>query len=140
MNFHPFPYLQTKRLNLRKTSAQDLEDILFLRSDQTVMKYIDRLPAETLKDAEDFLNKISKGLDEGKNVYWTITSKSDDQMIGSICLWNFSADGKVGEVRYDLKPEFQGQGIMTEALKTVLNFGFKKVEIRKNRSLHSSSK
>ncbi len=131
MNFYPFTNLKTERLKLRKTFSKDLEDILFLRSDQTVNKYIDRPPAQTLKDAEDFLNKISKGLEEGKNVYWTITFKDDDKMIGSICLWNFSQDEKIGEVGFDLKPEFHGQGIMTEALKTVLDFGFKKLKLEK---------
>lgn len=131
MNFHPFPNLQTERLSLRKTSTQDLEDILFLRSDQTVNKYIDRPPTQNLKDAEVFLNKISKGLNEGKNINWTITLKGNDKMIGSICLWNFSEDEKIGEVGYDLKPKFHGQGIMTEALKTIMNFGFEKLKLEK---------
>jgi ribosomal-protein-alanine N-acetyltransferase len=110
---------------------KDLEDILFLRSDPTVNKYIDRSPAQKLKDAEDFFNKISKGFDEGKNINWTITYKDNDKMIGSICLWNFSEDEKIGEVGYDLKPEFQGQGIMTEALKAILNFGFEQLKLEK---------
>lgn len=131
MNFPPFSILQTQRLNLRRTLKIDLEDILFLRSDQTVNKYIERSPAKTLKDTEDFFNKISNGFDKGKNINWTITFKDDDRMIGSICLWNFSEDKKIGEVGYDLKPQFHGQGIMTEALKTILNFGFEQLGLEK---------
>jgi len=131
MIFHPFPKLKTERFNLRKTSHQDLEDILFLRSNKIVNKYIDRPPAQNLKDAEDFLNKISNGLDEGKNIYWTITSQENDKMMGSICLWNFSEDKKVGEVGYDLKPEFHGKGIMTEVLKAILKYGFEKLNLEK---------
>ncbi len=131
MNFNPFPTLQTERFNLRKTSTQDLEDLLFLRSNPIVNQYIDRPLAQSLKDAEDFLTKIAKGLDEGKNVYWTISYKGNDQMIGSICLWNFSENGKIGEVGYDLKPEFHGQGIMTEVLKSILIFGFEQLQLEK---------
>ena len=50
-------------------------------------------------------------------------------MIGSICLWNFSKDGKIAETGYDLVPEYQGQGIMSEVLQGVLNLGFSQLEL-----------
>ena len=131
MNFNPFPILKTERLVLRKTNESDLESILFLRSDLSVNKYIDRPPAKSLKDAEDFLVKISNGLEEGKNINWTITLNGSDNMVGSICLWNFSEDQKVGEVGYDLKPNFQGKGIMTEAIKRVIDYGFNNLQLKK---------
>ncbi len=61
-----------------------------------------------------------------KSISWGITTKESNILIGSICLWNFSEDKKTAEVGYDLDPEFQGKGIMSEALKAVLNFGFKR--------------
>ena len=45
-------------------------------------------------------------------------------MIGSICLWNFSADKTVAEVGYALNPQFHNQGIMSEAMEAVLKLGF----------------
>ena len=50
-------------------------------------------------------------------------------MIGNIVLWNFSKDRKTAEVGYDLSPEFQGQGIMDEAMKAVLHFGFNQLKL-----------
>lgn len=50
-------------------------------------------------------------------------------MIGSISLWNFSDDRQFAEVGYDLHPEFQGKGLMTETLKLVLEFGFERLKL-----------
>ncbi|MFT5915665.1 MAG: ribosomal-protein-alanine N-acetyltransferase [Bacteroidia bacterium] len=50
-------------------------------------------------------------------------------MIGSICLWNFSEDRKIAETGYDLSPKFQGRGLMSEALKAILEFGFQNLNL-----------
>ena len=39
-------------------------------------------------------------------------------------MWNFSKDYKTAEVGYDLNPNFQKKGVMSEALNSVVNFGF----------------
>jgi ribosomal-protein-alanine N-acetyltransferase len=49
--------------------------------------------------------------------------KGKSQLIGSISLWNFSKDGTSAEVGYDLSPNFQNKGIMTEALQKVIEYG-----------------
>ena len=51
INFNPFPGITTDRLLLRAVSKSDVKEIFFLRSDEIVMKYIDKTPAETLDDA-----------------------------------------------------------------------------------------
>jgi len=131
MNFILFPKLTTDRLILRKATKADGNEILFLRSDQSVNKYINRPPTKNLKDAEDFMEKIEHGIQKGQNINWNITLKNDPKMIGTICLWNFSEDQKIGEVGYDLHPQFHGKGIMSEALKCVVNFGFQKLNLEK---------
>ncbi|MGG2024900.1 GNAT family protein [Gottfriedia sp. S16(2024)] len=58
------------------------------------------------------------------------TFKESDQLIGTICLWNFSVEQKKGEVGYELSPELQGKGIMQEAVKAVLAYGFNTLELQ----------
>jgi len=123
-NFTPFPVLTSTRLKLRHLSVDDAADIFFLRADAEVNKYIDRPAPNHLDDARAFANKINEGIENGDHIYWAITQIDSDQMIGSICLWQFSDDRKTGETGYDLHPDFQGKGIMSEALKMVLNYGF----------------
>ncbi len=120
----PFPILITERLNLRKIVKADLQRILFFRSDKEITKYIKRDP-QTPETAAAFIEKITADIRTDKSISWGITTKDSNTLIGTICLWNFSEDKKTAEVGYDLDPEFQAKGIMSEALKAVLHFGFK---------------
>jgi ribosomal-protein-alanine N-acetyltransferase len=127
-NFSPFPELLTERLILRQITSCDCPQILFLRSDEEVNAFIKRPAPNDLKDAELFLEKISKGVKNKALIYWGIALKETPEMIGSICLWNFSTAAKKVEIGYDLNPKFQNLGIMTEAMKAVLEYGFQDLQ------------
>jgi len=134
MNFNPFPELHTERLLLRRIQKSDAASILFLRSDETVNKYIRRKESDKTKNLDDAINfiiKIDKGLTDNSFISWGICLKNNDKIIGSICLWNFSADRKEAEMGYDLSPSFQRQGIMTEAMKKVVEYGFQELALDK---------
>ncbi|RLJ30734.1 acetyltransferase (GNAT) family protein [Chryseobacterium sp. 7] len=94
----------------------------------------------TLHLKTDKYNFTSNNFERGENdgdiivktnnqtVYLGISLKDQLNLIGTICLWNFSQDCKTTEVGYELLPEYHRQGIMCEALK-VLNFGFNELNI-----------
>ncbi len=119
----PFPVLNTERLFLRKINQLDVDRIYYFRSDKEINKYIKREP-QTREMAVAHIELLNDNLKTDKAISWGILMRDSEVLIGSICLWNFSEDKKTAEVGYDLDPEFQGIGIMSEALKAVLNFGF----------------
>jgi ribosomal-protein-alanine N-acetyltransferase len=129
LNFIPFPELATDRLLLRQITQDDVNEILFLRSDSRVMRYLDRTPAKTLDDAYIFLKSI-EDLEKNKSaVTWAITIKGDSKLIGTICFWNIKPENYRAEVGYVLHPDFQGKGIMQETLTTVLDYGFNAMKL-----------
>ena len=103
--------------------------VSFLRSDKTINQFVKRPRAETKEKALEFITKIRSGIDNQDLYYWKIAEKNQKEMIGSICLWNFSKDRKIAEIGYVLSPDYQGQGIMNESLKYVLDFGFRKLNL-----------
>ena len=134
MNSRPFPVITTERLFLRKIEELDCDVILFLRSDETVTKFIERPDNRKTKnktDAIKFIQEINKAFEEEKSISWGITLKNNPKIIGTICLWNFSENKKTAEVGYDLNPEFQKLGIMNEVLNRVIDFGFNKLKLDK---------
>ena len=134
MKFKPFPAIDTKRLLLRKIEASDYNQILFLRSDKTVNKYIKRPENRKTKNKEDalkFIEEITEAIEDSKTISWGITLKNTDKIIGTICLWNFSKNNKIAEVGYDLNPLFQKKGIMSEALNGIIYFGFVNLKLDK---------
>lgn len=124
-NFQPFPTLTTKRLLLRESTLKDVNIIFFLRSNQEVMKYISRPVITEKQEATDFFHKVTKETKDSESLFWAITIKNKPGMIGAISLWNFSDDLLTAEVGYSLHPDFHNQGIMSEALVAVLEYGFK---------------
>ncbi len=134
MNDKPFPELTTKRLLLRRIKESDSQVILYLRSDKTINTYIERpenRKTKNINDAIKFIKEINKAFDTNKSISWGISMKTNSEIIGTICLWNFSKDKIIAEVGYDLNPSFQKKGIMTEALKKIVDYGFNNLNLDK---------
>lgn len=127
LNIETSPVLETERLKLRQVTLKDANEVFFLRSDKEVGKYIARAPEKSIKDAENFITARLEDIKLHKISYWAITIKGNDTLVGSVCLWNFTKNNTVAEVGYDLHPDAQKKGIMSEALGLVLNFGFNKL-------------
>src|SRR5690554_5784765 len=128
MNFIPFPEIKSERLLLRKIELSDSDVILFLRSDKTVTKFIERpenRKTKNLSDAIKFIHELNGYIETNKSITWGITLKNEPTIIGTICLWNFSQNDTIAEVGYDLSPKYHKKGIMNEALKLIIDYGFK---------------
>ena len=117
--------LDTTRLLLRQLKETDVSAIYSLRSNEQVNQFIDRPTAKDPEEAKAFIQKISDGIAENKSYYWGITLKDNGKMIGTVCLWNLSADRKSAELGYELHPDYQGKGYMDEAIKEVIGFAFR---------------
>ena len=102
-----------------------------LRSHPEVNRHIKRPGPKDLQEVRDFLARITKGIGEGIQCFWVISPRESEQLLGTICLWNFSADRLEAEVGYDMMPFAQGKGYMTETLQAVLNFSFDELHIRR---------
>ena len=128
--YKPFPILKTERLVLRQLTQHDKLAIFTLRSDAQVNKYLYRPQPHHVDEVIEFINKINKAIEQNKSFYWAISLKNSDELIGTICLWNFSDDHQTAELGYELMPNFQGQGIMNEAIKAVLQYAFEIIELK----------
>ena len=124
INFNPFPVINSKRLLLRQVDKSDVNEIFFLRSDERVMRYLDKAPAESLDDAYEFIKKISELENSADAVTWAITLTGNSKLIGTICLWNIQKEHYRAEIGYNLHPDYWGKGIMNEAVLEVINYGF----------------
>ncbi len=131
MQSTPFPVLNTERLVLRSLEADDDEAIFRLRAEESVNTYLEDFRHSSIEQTREFIGKIRAGAPESQWVYWAISPKGANDLIGTICLWNFSSDGATAEVGYMLHPDFQGKGFMREALEKVIEYGFRVVNLKK---------
>jgi ribosomal-protein-alanine N-acetyltransferase len=129
-NFSPFPEIQTERLLLRRMTTNDAEEILYLRSNDDVMKYIDRERTKSIEDAKSFLDKIDASLNSNNGIMWGISLKENPgKLIGNIGYWRLIKEHYRAEVGYMLHPSFWKKGIMKEALLRVIDFAFDEMNL-----------
>lgn len=124
LNFEPFPTLVTERLVLRPVETTDVNEIFFLRSDEKIMIYLDRDPVESVFEASFFIQKIKDMEKKNEAITWAISLKGEGRLIGTICFWNIVKEHHRAEIGYALHPDYQGKGIMNEAMEKSLDFGF----------------
>ena len=125
LNFTPFPELKTGRLLLRKLQITDTNEMFFLRSNEHVLRYIGREPTKTIAEAEEFINKINKSVDENESILWGIAFLNEPStIIGTICIWNFQTEHYRGEIGFILHPDHWRKGLMKEAINAVVDYGF----------------
>ncbi len=124
VNFTPFPIITTERLVLRETSLADVSVLYEMRSNPEVMKYIDRPIPKSEEDIVQLVEKIQKMIFDNEGISWAMNIKGDPTFIGTISFHRLIKDNYRAEVGYMLQPQHQGRGIMSEALKAVVDYGF----------------
>ena len=87
LNFNPFPILTTQRLVLRQITIKDAAALYALRSNETVMQYIDKPLAKSLADAVELIEKTMDALTYNDGITWAICLADDLTMIGTIAYW-----------------------------------------------------
>ncbi len=128
--FIPTPILRTERLILRAVTMEDAPAILTLRSNPTVMQYIDRPLASSLDDAYTYIKSVNEKLENSTGLSWGVYLQSKpDALIGTMGLWRIDAPHYRAEIGYMLLPEFHRQGIMQEAITATINYGFKEMNL-----------
>ncbi|PIF34204.1 ribosomal-protein-alanine N-acetyltransferase [Flavobacterium sp. 9] len=130
LDFKKFPQLLTDRLILRNIENTDVALIHKLRSDETVNAFVGRDNSSTLEKAKDYILKIQNLIQKNECIYWVINLKENKDLMGCVCLWNFDPENEIVEIGYEMLSEFQGKGIMGEALKKVIEYAFEEMKAK----------
>jgi ribosomal-protein-alanine N-acetyltransferase len=130
INFLPFPNLETKRLALKQINANDAEAILALRSNDEVMKYIPRPYLKTKEDALELIAMFDDKIENGIGINWGIYFLDEpEKLLGIIGHYRIKPEHFRAEVGYMLFPDHKGKGIVSEALKKVVEYGFNEMKL-----------
>jgi ribosomal-protein-alanine N-acetyltransferase len=109
----------------------DEQEIFTLRSDREINKYLDRQVSNTIDDARNFINMVNGNINKNDSLYWAITLRNRNILVGTICLFGFSDENNKCEIGYELLTNFQGQGIMKEAAEKVIDHAFNTIKVQK---------
>ena len=129
-NFTPFPVLETERLTLRALELNDAKAIFGLRTNKEVNTFITRTMLNNLSETRAFIDRISNSIANNTSIFWVLESKDTAELIGTVGLRNFEIEEDYAEIGYDMHPDFQEDGYMSEAFKAILNFAAKQMELK----------
>ena len=129
INFSPFPNLETERLLLRRVNSNDVKEIFALRSNPETMKYIPRPLVKTDEGALEHIAMIDSKIDSNEGINWAITLKDNPKLIGIIGHYRIKPENYRAELGYMLLPEYHGKGIVSEAVKEAVKYGFQVMKL-----------
>ncbi len=118
-----FPTLETERLWLRQTIEEDAEAVFAIFCDPKVTQFHNLDTFTHLNQAIEVIERRARGFIGRRGIRWAIARKPDNYVIGS-CGLSWDREANAAEVGYELASQFWRQGMMSEALRAILNYGF----------------
>jgi ribosomal-protein-alanine N-acetyltransferase len=124
VNFDPFPVLETERLVLRRTTLDDVTEYFALRSNVDAMKHIAKPIQTTIEETKTLIYKINEMINFNDGLGWAVCFKGDKKMIGSVSFHRIEKEHHRAEIGYMLHPDYWKQGIISEAVAALIDYGF----------------
>lgn len=132
------PDLETPRLRLRKLTMRDAQDIFAYSRDPQVAKYVLWDAQTSLADARAYLRYMLRKYRMGEPASWGIEWKASRQIIGIIGFMWIQRENAAAEVGYSLHRAYWNQGIMTEALQELIQYGFGTMNLNRIEAQHET--
>ena len=118
----------TKRLILRKITAEDVDAMFSLDSNPEVMKYVGVQPFTQKEESAKMIENIINQYEKNGTGRLAVIEKETNKFIGwsGIKLLTEEVNGhkNVYELGYRFLPDFWGKGYATESAKASLDLGF----------------
>jgi [ribosomal protein S5]-alanine N-acetyltransferase len=130
--FADLPELETERLLLRKMRLDDAEAMFAYASDPEVTRYVLWDTHRSIEDSESFLRSATEGYERGDFGGWGIVLKDDGAFVGTCGVdAGYAPEHARAELGYVLSREHWGKGLMPEAVRAVIAFGFEKLSLNR---------
>lgn len=121
--------IETARLQLTPPVVEDAEEIFTSYArDPEVTRYLVWQPHESIKSTRDFVLRCLAVWALEVAYPWVIRRKGDERLLGMI---EIRPDGYRADLGYVLARPYWGQGIMTEAVRAVVDWAIGQPEIHR---------
>ena len=119
--FVKMPVISSDRLILKEIGHHDAASIVDISVYNGVF-------ATNVAEAIYILEQINSDVANGESLHWGIFLKDSDEIVGT-CGYYRGFVQNSGEIGYILRPSYRGRGIMTEAVKLIVTFGFNTLKL-----------
>lgn len=132
--------IRTERMILRKFEYTDDNTMLKHWISDEKVQHLYCEPVYTSKqEVKELLDKFIGGYANDNYYRWAIVLKETNECIGQIAFFLVDSKNKFAEIEYCIGREFHRKGLMTEAVKKVIEFGFDEMKLHKVQICHMPS-
>ena len=125
------PEFETERLILRKLAFSDVEDVYSFCSNPNVSRPMTWETNDSIEMTKEFLRMVLEGYEKGESGEWAIEWKETGHVIGVAAFIEWSNVHKSAELGYFLSEDYWGRGIVKEALKELIHYGFNELDLNR---------
>ncbi len=129
-DFLTFPTLTTERLTLRELLFSDAPDVLVFRGDPEVQKYNGPV-FQDAQEVQTLIEELRTEYTAQVGINWAVTLKNSDTVLGLFSFHDWNKYHRRAEVGYDLARAYWRQGIASEAVRTMVRFGFERMNLNR---------
>jgi ribosomal-protein-alanine N-acetyltransferase len=129
--FSDLPTIETNRLILRKVQVGDLNDMYEYTSDPIVTEHTSWDYHKSIEETKKWIEFTLDCYVKKKVTNWGMVHKDTQKFIGSCGFAWWNIEHSKAEIGYVMNPRFWGQGLMTEAINKVIDFGFTRMELNR---------
>lgn len=123
--------LQSERLWLRPLCDSDEAALFAMHSDPEVMRYWSTSPWTDPQQARDMIAWDAQGLPAGDHLRLALGRHGSDELLGTCSLFSLLPQCRRAELGYVLARPAWGQGLMDEALRTLLTWAFEALNLNR---------
>ena len=130
--FEDLPELETERLLLRKMRLDDARAMFAYASDPEVTRYVLFETHRSIEDSRAFLRYAEEGYERGDFGGWGVVLKDSGAFVGTCGVdYGYAPEHARAELGYVLSREHWGKGLIPEAVRAVIRFGFGRMELNR---------
>ncbi len=130
------PDLSTERLLLRRMTMKDAQDVFEYSRDPEVARHVLWSAQKHISEAKDYIRYMTKRYRDDLPSSWGIIDKASGRLVGTIGYMAFSEENASVEVGYSLAHWLWGKGLMTEALRAVIDYTFDAMDVNRIEAQH----
>ncbi len=129
--FSQLPQITTDRTVLRRMRASDEDAVYAYAADPDVARYTSWAPHTSPEETRQFVRRVLDAYLEKRVANWGIELTSERTLIGTGGFGSWDRENGIGEIGYAIGKAYWGQGLMTEAAKAMIDFGFRRMALNR---------
>ena len=124
--------ITTNRLLIREFTESDWTRVLAYQSNPLYLRYYhwtQRTAEDVRLFIRDFINQQNE--EPRTKFQLAVILRSEEKLIGNCGIRKKSHDSREAEIGYELDPDYWGRGYATEAITSLVHFGFSKLMLHR---------